>query len=208
MAAVCVRSRGQAASAKTANDRIFGMLPNYQTVESGVTAAPLTARYKFTLAALQSFDPAEFGLAGVLAGVRQMDHENPSWGYGASGYARRYGETFGNQAIEDLMVTGTFASLLHQDPRYYQLGQGSFLGRFVYAASRLVVTRTDSGHATLNLSELGGSLAASGIANFYEPAAARTLRNTAAVWGAQVLVDGLANELCEFWPDIKHRLFH
>lgn len=191
----------------TSNDRIFGMLPNYQTVEQAGALTALTARQKYTLAVLGSFDPVEFGFVGVLAGLNQVQHENPSWGYGAAGYARRYGEAFANQAIENVMVNGTFPALLHQDPRYYQRARGSILGRFVYAADRLVVTRTDSGTAAVNASEIGGSLAAAGISNLYEPRASRTPGNTAAVWGTQVLIDGLSNELREFWPDIKHKVF-
>lgn len=191
----------------TSNDRIFGMLPNYQTVENSSSLPPLTPRQKYSLALQGSFDPVEFAFVGVLAGLNQVDHENPSWGYGFKGYTKRYGEAFANQAIENVMTNGVLPSLLDQDPRYYQLAHGSFLRRFVFAADRLVITRTDRGTATVNTSELAGSLAAAGLSNLYEPGVSRTWSNTAEVWGTQVLIDGLSNEMREFWPDIKHRLF-
>lgn len=191
----------------TSNDRIFGMLPNYQTVENASALPPLTVHQKFDLALLGSFDPVEFGFVGVLAGLNQADHENPEWGYGFKGYGKRYGEAFANQAIENVMVNGAFPSLLRQDPRYYQLARGGFFRRFAFAADRLVVTRSDRGTTQVNFSELGGSFAAAGISNLYEPAASRTWTNTAEVWGTQVLIDGLSNEMREFWPDIKHKIF-
>lgn len=191
----------------TTNDRIFGMLPNYQTVENAKTLPPLTAKQKYTLAVEGSFDPVEFGFVGVLAGLNQVSRENPSWGYGFGGYAKRYGEAFANQTIENLMVNGTMPALLHQDPRYYEFAQGSYWKRFVYAADRLAITRGDSGHAEFNASEFGGSLAAAGISNAYEPAGSRTVGNTMEVWGTQLLIDGLSNEMREFWPDIKHKVF-
>ena len=45
-----------------------------------------------------------------------------------------------------------YPSLLKQDPRYYRSTSGTFLGRATYAASRLIVTRNDSGKTTFNTS--------------------------------------------------------
>jgi hypothetical protein len=60
-------------------------------------------------------------------------------------------------------------SLLREDPRYFQRGQGSFWGRVGYATSRIPVTRNDSGGTRFNSSELLGNCIAVGISNAYYP---------------------------------------
>jgi hypothetical protein len=99
-------------------------------------------------------------------------------------------------------------SLLHTDPRYYQLGKGGFWHRTEYALSRLVITRTDAGNHTFNFGEIGGSAAAAAISTYsYHPQADRNLANVASVWGTQIGYDALSIFAKEFWPDIR-RKFH
>jgi hypothetical protein len=94
----------------------------------------------------------------------------------------------------------------HEDPRYYTLGHGGFVHRAGYAVSRLLITRTDSGGQTFNFSEISGNLMGAGVSNIYYPAQERTFGKTAEKWGTQIGVDGIANLLKEFWPDIRHGL--
>jgi hypothetical protein len=71
---------------------------------------------------------------------------------------------------------------------------------------RLVVTRTDSGHAQFNYSEFIGNAAATGLSNLYYPAEERTVSGNLGQFATQVGVDALGNFLKEFWPDMKHKL--
>ena len=72
------------------------------------------------------------------------------------------------------MTTAVFPSLLHEDPRYYQLAKGSFSHRAYYAMNRLFVSRTDAGSSSFNYSEFVGNAAAAAISNIYHPAQDRT----------------------------------
>lgn len=208
-------SASPAAAATTAatpgaqtDDRILGVFPNSVTVAAGQHPPPLSVGGKFAIASGLTFDKFEFLFVGVLAGLGQVDHSDPSWGYGFGGYARRYGADFATQGTENFIVYGTLPSLLHLDPRYYQRGQGSVGARIVYAASRIVVTRTDSGAETFNTPEVAGSLATAGIANLYTPAGSRTVGETARTWASLVAIDAATNEAREFWPDVQRWLQH
>ena len=86
------------------------------------------------------------------------------------------------------MTCAIYPSLLHEDPRYYQLGQGSFQRRFSYSLSRLFVTRTDSGHARFNYSESVGNATAAAISNIYHPAEDRTAARNAKSLGFLILM--------------------
>jgi hypothetical protein len=185
------------------NDRLFGVLPNYLTVENAGNIPPISTGTKYKLVASGSFDPAEFAFVGGVALISQANNSDPAYGQGMAGYAKRYGSTFADQAIGNFMTEAVFPSLIHQDPRYFQLGKGKILHRAEYAVSRIFVTRTDSGHTQFNYSEFAGNAVTAGISNLYSPAQERALSDTLTTWGTQIMWDTVANEAKEFWPDLR-----
>jgi hypothetical protein len=189
------------------NDRLFFALPNYLTVENGKQIPPLTTGQKFKLVALGVFDPVEFVYVGVLASIDQAENDDPSYGQGAKGYAKRYGAAFADTAIENFMAGAVFPTMLHQDPRYYELGKGGFWHRAGHAALRVFITRSDSGKTQFNYSEVAGSALAAALSNTYHPPHDRTALNSANIWMTQIWGDAVSFELKEFWPDI-HRKLH
>ncbi len=190
------------------NDRIFGVIPNHTTVEGATDFKPISGKEKFKLAAEGAVDPYSFLIAGILAGKSQLTNDEPTWGRGALGYTKRYGASVADQTVGPMMTTGLFPTLFHQDPRYFQLGKGGFKHRFNYALVRLIVARTDSGQRQFNYSEFIGNAAAAGISNIYYPAGERTLEHNLDEYATQIAVDLLGNELKEFWPDIRRKVFH
>jgi len=188
------------------NDRIFWTLPNYLTVENAERVPRLTVGGKFRLTAKDSLDPVEFPFAAIVAGIGQAQNSEPSYKQGLAGYTRRYATAFADNTVGNFMTEAVFPSLLHQDPRYFQIGKGGFLRRTGYALSRLLITRADSGLGQPNYSEVIGNMAAAELASVYHPVQDRSLSNTAGIFGTQLIWDGVANELKEFWPDIHRRL--
>jgi hypothetical protein len=198
----------QTASNAGSQDRLFFALPNFLTLENSAHVPPMTAAQKYKVAVRSSFDYVQFPWYAALAGISQAQNSEPGYGQGAEGYAKRFGSAFADGTIENFMVNAVVPSVLHTDPRYYQLGKGGFVRRTGYALSRLFITRTDSGHNTFNFGEIGGSFAAAAISTYsYHPEADKTLSNTASVWGTQVGYDAIRIVLNEFWPDIR-RKFH
>jgi hypothetical protein len=196
----------QEAPAGTSNDRLFFALPNFLTVENGQNLPPLTTKQKYDVVVRTAFDASEFPWYGIIAGIRQAQNSDPSYGGGATGYAKRYGLTFVDGTIENFMVSAVSASAFHLDPRYYQLGTGGAWHRTAYSVSRLVVTRNDAGQTRFNYAEILGSAAAAGLSAAYHPAADRTVRATLVAWESQVGYDALAIVLKEFWPDIRRKI--
>jgi len=187
-------------------DRLFYAMPNFSTVESSQHLPPMTVGQKFKLVTRSSFDPFQFAWYGAIAGISQATNSEPGYGQGWGSYGIRYASAFGDGLTEAYMVGAVFPSVLHQDPRYYQLGHGSFIHRTGYALSRLIITRGDSGNTQFNTSEIVGSAVAAGIVTYsYHPHEDKTLSNTASVWGTQVAYDAIAIELKEFWPDLRKK---
>src|SRR5437588_12061301 len=111
----------------TINDRIFEVLPNYGTVENAKDLPPLTTGQKFRLATAGAFDWGAYPFNGILSGMAQAKNDPKEWGQGWDAYGKRYGASFADNSIGTYMTTAIFPSLLHEDPRYYQLGNGALL---------------------------------------------------------------------------------
>jgi len=192
----------------TVNDRIFEVLPNYGTVENAKELPPISTGQKFRLATAGVFDWGAYPFNGVLSAIAQAKNDPEAWGQGWGAYGKRFGASFADNSIGTYMTTAIFPSLLHEDPRYYQLGKGGFGHRAYHAVNRLFVTRTDSGHDRFNYSESIGNAVAAGISNIYHVPDDRTASRNATTFAFLILYDGLSNELKEFWPDIRRKVFH
>jgi hypothetical protein len=208
--------------AGTSNDRLFYALPNFLTLQTQKQLPPMSAGDKFKAVALGTFDYVQYPWWGILAAISQATNGHPAYGQGWEAYAKRYGTAAGDSIVENFMVGAVFASVLREDPRYYQSGQGSFFRRTGYSISRIVVTRTDSGHNQFNYSEIFGAAMAAAISTYtYHPRSAyvstpghpdqfipseRTFTNVASTWGTQIGLDTLTLGVKEFWPDIHRKL--
>lgn len=190
----------------TVNDRIFDVLPNYGTVEGKKALKPLTTGQKFRLATAGVFDWAAYPFNAALAGIGQAKNDPKSWGQGWGAYGKRYGASFADNGIGTYNTVAIYPSLLHEDPRYYQMGKGETFHRFGYGLSRLFVTKTDSGESKFNYSEIIGNATAAAISNIYHAPEDRTAGRNASTLGFLILYDGLSNELKEFWPDIRRKV--
>ena len=96
-----------------------------------------------------------------------------------------------------------YPSLLKQDPRYYPSTSSSFLGRATYAASRVLITRNDSGERRLNTSYFLGVLTSVAIATAYRPYWTRSPSTTFNAFGSTIGSDAGVNLFHEFGPGIR-----
>jgi hypothetical protein len=193
----------------TSNDRLFYTLPNFLSLENGANVPPLTTAQKYKVVARGSFDYIQIPWYGFLAAISQAEDSEPGFGQGWGAYGKRFGTAFADGTIENFMTGAVLPSLLHEDPRFFQLGHGSFTHRAFYAVSRNFVTRTDSGGSQFNYSEIvGGGMAAFISTYSYHPSADKTVSNAVSVWGTQLGYDTITIVVKEFWPDIHRKLSH
>jgi len=150
------------------HQRILGILPNFY-VSYVPNAAPLTRKQKFKLALVVSTDPVTFFTTGVTAGIEQWQGDFSGYGQEFSGYARRYGATYGDRLGSTFLGAALLPSLLHQDPRYFYRGHGPVVVRALYAISTVAICKGDNGHWQPNYSNVGGNLGAAFISSLYYP---------------------------------------
>jgi hypothetical protein len=198
---------GTPAKPSDADDhRMFGVLPNFKTVNDPTQpVASIGPSEKFQLV-LHYFDPFTFAITSVQAGIEQDTNAKKSYGQGALGYAKRFGADFTDAFTNELFVVGVYPSLLHEDPRYFRLGHGSGLRRTGYALSRILIARTDSGGHRFNCSEFLGNFTSGSISQLYYPQNERGIGGVFTRMSVQISYDALFNILKEFYPDLKRKL--
>lgn len=185
--------------------RMFGVLPNYRTAESGLPFQPITPKQKFMIATKDSFDWPVFLNTSFFAGLSQLEgSDNEVYGQGMKGFAHRYGISYADQVIGNYFPEAIVPSLLHMDPRYYRKGQGSKGGRVLYAMSRIFVAKNDNGRLTFNYNEFVGNALASAVTLSYHTHE-RTLGDAVYQMGfTYMTADMIGQVLKEFWPDVKN----
>jgi len=188
--------------------RILGILPNFRAVSADAKLPPETVKEKFMDATEDSFDYSSVFIPAALAGYNMHERTTPQFHEGAAGYARYFWHSAVDQTSENYMVEFILPTFTREDSRYYTLGHGGFLKRTGYALSRAVITRTNSGTDSFNISEVLGAGASAGISNLYYPSASRSVGNTVSQWAEDVGIDAASFWAREFWPDINRRIFH
>jgi hypothetical protein len=187
--------------------RILGVMPNFNTIETSTGVPSLSPRQKFHLMFKSSVDPFVFVADGFVAGLSQARNTNPGFGQGAEGYFKRFGASYLDTADGNLWGNAILPIVFKEDPRYLRLGSGTFTHRFLYSAGTTIWCRRDNGSWGPNYANVLGNFVSGGISNAYYPAADRGFGQT--VDGAlTVTAEGVVGaEFVEFWPDIARRIF-
>jgi hypothetical protein len=208
---------GSASSVETAlpapaisNERILGVIPDFQTVENpNAPYLPLRPRDKWQLFVKESVDPYAFVSAAAGAGIAQWHNDDPKYGNGGKAYLQRFGAAQADLTSQNFFQDAVLATLLHEDPRYFRKGPGStVINRVIYAMSRAVITRRDSGKNGFNFSGILGMEMGIALSNTYYPPKSVNGQEVAERTFTSFTASALGNLLPEFWPDIREWYRH
>jgi hypothetical protein len=167
---------------------------------------PLTTAGKFKLFVNQSISPPYIVVAASGAAFDQARDFPEGYGQGWNAYGGRFGMSLARASSSSFFGTFAFASLLHQDPRFFPQSKPSFGRSLKYSAQRIVITRNDAGKDVFNASGLFGPLAAEGLANVYLPTSQRTVGNTFSRYGWDLVWRFGGNMFKDYWPTFFHRM--
>jgi hypothetical protein len=169
---------------------------------------PLSKRQKFDLF-LQRSHSYDTVSGAIFDSINaQITGGYPSFGGGMTGYGRRLAAATAGAESANLFGTFALPALLRQDPRYFRSSDGSISDRLAYAASRVIVGRSDDGHSVINSSLILSQFVQAAVSNAYVPYGRETVSGT--VTNALTGLGSVAQAriLNEFWPDIKAFLSH
>ncbi len=186
-----------------------------EEIEAGIKAQPaclggyqpcvLTSREKLRMFERKSYSPFTFVNAAFDALYSQISGDD--YGPGMRGVAKRYGANLADTEARSFFQTYLFSSLFHQDPRYHRVARGGLFYRASYAASRVLIGRTDDGRSTLNWPEFLGVAATVTLGNAYYPEQDRGPIRTLSRGFGSIASDAGTEVMREFWPDVR-RVLH
>jgi hypothetical protein len=167
---------------------------------------PLSTGEKFKLFVNQSISPPYLLAAAFSAAYSQARDVPQAYGEGWNAYGSRYGAAIARASSSSFFSSFVFASLLHQDPRFFPQENPTFGGSLKYSARRILITRTDSGREQFNWSGLLGPMAAETLANAYLPASEQNAAQAAERYGVDLAWRFAGNMFKNYWPTIFHSM--
>ncbi len=186
--------------------RILGFMPNFRSVSAGAIVPRPGWKYNFKISTRQAFDYSSFLFLGLTTATAYATDSHPSLDTNNGGNFPFYGylwRGFLDKTDGTYLGAWLLPSLLHQDNRYYPLGDGhTIITRVGYIMSRQVVTRTYHGHQTFNLSGLGGKVLTQYISRFYYPPNSSGFSVLATKFAYASMRDMGFSAIREFYPDI------
>lgn len=183
--------------------RILGIMPNFRSVSVGVKPAPPGWRNNFFTATHQAFDYSSFVFLSLTSLFAEGINEHPSLGKGMDGFYAYTWRGFIDKTDGTYLSAFFLPSLLHEDTRYYPLGDGhSILVRSLYVISRQAVARDYHGRQTPNFANLGGKVLTQVISQYYYPDGTSGFGVLAEKFGYSVMRDVGFSAIREFYPNV------
>jgi hypothetical protein len=188
------------------------MLPSashtQEIIDPGQDAPSLSSGDKVLLGLRSSFSPLS-ALGWIsAAGYEQLLNGSPNYGTDRGAFGERLGASFLRATSENLFSESILAPIFHEDPRYYILGSShSIPARLLYAATRPLINRTDSGRNAPNFALLAGNLAGAELTYAYYPQPNRSQSEILSTFGSSIGGSAFGYVVHEFYDDLTHK-FH
>jgi hypothetical protein len=182
--------------------------PKYtKYIPAGYRGQTLTGRDKFIVGVRDLYSPSTFLGEIVTAGYSQVLNGQPNYGTDKGAFGQRLGASALRDISEGLFTDSILSPVFHEDPRYYVEGpRYNFFHRTFYAATRPIITRTDSGKSTINAATLVGYAGASALSYTYYPEINKNFQDTAATFGGALAGDAIGFFVSEFTDDVLQAL--
>jgi hypothetical protein len=183
--------------------RTVFIFPGINTVKDpDAVVPPLTRRQKYAMFWHRSFDRS-LPIEGLLfAGLSQGLNYSPRYGQGWVPFAERFGSLSGSIVTTSFFSDALLPSLLHQDPRYFRKGRGSFGSRLLNSLASEFVTYNDSGRRAVNASGLLGFGMSTALSNAWAPRRSITFNDTMQRLAVKMVISSALNLFREFGANV------
>ncbi|MFL6452150.1 MAG: hypothetical protein ACJ746_31465 [Bryobacteraceae bacterium] len=185
--------------------RLLGVIPNFRADQYHEQYIPLSTAQKFEIARHDSFDWPNYLLLVGYAAQTQMSSEAGHHKNVGVGFRDSYVRSVADQVAGSYITEAILPSLLHEDPRFFRLGSGTFRHRAFHATSAVMINRRDNGTRGFAYSEMLGNAGSVALSNLYY-SEDRSASNALERYSMTIGNDMISNLLTEFWPDIRRRL--
>lgn len=190
--------------AESSTAKFVGYVTNRSIVfpDIATNSGRITAGGRFKIFINQSISPAYILAAASSAAISQARNSPSAYGQGWDAYGQRFGANMARASSNGFFANFVFATMFHQDPRFFPQNNPSFWDSVKYSAQRLVIIRNDAGTDVVNTSGLLGPFAAEGLANAYLPASQQTAGKSLERVGTDFAWRFAGNMFKDYWPKI------
>jgi len=194
----------QPSSTNTVTSRFVGYATSKSLIfpDIATSPGPLSSKGKLKLFVNQSISPPYVMAAALTAAFTQARDVPRGYGQGWNAYASRFGADMARASSDSFFGTFLFASVFHQDPRFFPESEPRMWRTVKYSAAVIVFTRSDSGETVFNSSGLLGPLASESLANVYLPPSEQTAGRTVARFATDLAWQFAGNMFKNYWPTI------
>ena len=180
--------------------RLWRSLPDAPSLQSSKQAEGFAAFID------QAQRPLTPGTVGVSAGLMHTTE----WGHVTletqASFTAPYKAVFAQTKSSSFLVKYLYPSMLKQNVHYHPSTSGNFMNRAAYAASRIFITRDESGRGKLDTSFFLGALTSVAIHTAHRPYWARSASAPFNDFGSTIGNDAGLNLLHEFGPGIRQMM--
>jgi hypothetical protein len=164
------------------------LAPKYtKSIPADEAAQPITAKDKVIIGFTDLYSVENLLAIVTSAGYEQATNGAPNYGTNGKAFGKRLGAAALRETSQGIFTDVVFSPMLHMDPRYYVQGpQHNFVHRAFYAATRVLVSKTDSGHTTINSPLLLGYAASTAVSYGYYPQINRNFKDSASEYGGSL----------------------
>ena len=178
-----------------------------ELIDPGQDAPALNSGDKVLLGLRSTFSP--FAAVGWIAaaGYSHLLNNSPNYGTDRGAFGQRLGAAAIRASTENILSESVFAPIFHEDPRYYRLGPSHPLpARLLYAITRPLINRTDSGKNSVNFALLVGNLAGSELTYAYYPKQNRSQGEILETFGGSIGGSAFGYAVDELFGDLARHL--
>ena len=167
---------------------------------------PLTPRQKGYLALHNLVSPPNLMTIAFTSAFTVGIDSHTAYGPGWKGFGKSAGVSLLQDATGEFFGSFLIPSLVHQDPRYFRMGEGSVRRRFFHAISRTVVAQNDDGSLMPNYATLLTYPINAELSNLYVPGIHDDASSTMARIATGLAIDPANNLIVEFLPDVARHI--
>jgi hypothetical protein len=173
-----------------------------QVIEPGQMTETFSPPEKLVFSLTEVARPITLIPALYSSGWEQIFLTDPKYGSDAGAFGEKFGAALLRSTSVRVFSDGIFASVFHQDPRYYRIAEGSAFHRGLLSAEQAIVRRNDSGQAEFNYSGVLGRAVAAALTTTYYPAPSVTGRVVGLTFATSMATDAGGNLVLEFLPTV------
>lgn len=194
----------------TAPDPNGASVPEFNpaTSSSSNAAQPITGKQRIAWALDSTLGPASLTAGLFSAGWGTLFNHPNTYGPHWEGFGDRYGLRLSGLALSNTMEAG-LGAFWGEDPRYHRAGDESpFIHRLGHAAKMTFLAQNRDGGVRPAYARFVAISGSNFISNAWRAPGDNEAGNAAVRVGLGFLGTFGGNTFDEFWPDVKHKLFH